>query len=90
MQLTESLHVLCQFIEKHKLNTNNDEPEKDFEGNFDRDINSAFRRRIQRVKTSETDPVEYLLRQGTEEFLSWQTWGALSTSSLLGLQQYQA
>ena len=48
---------LCAFIEKHNFDTNNAEPENDFEGRFERDMNSALRRRIQRVKASETDPV---------------------------------
>ena len=48
---------LCEFIEKHNFETPNAEPENDFDGTFAKDNNSALRRRIQRVKASETDPV---------------------------------
>ena len=37
---------LCEFIEKHNFDTNNVEQEKDFEGNFERDMNSALTKRI--------------------------------------------
>ena len=47
---------LCKFIEEHDFENNKVEPQ-DFEGNFKRDMNSALRKRIRRVKISETDPI---------------------------------
>ena len=50
------LKELCKFIEEHDFENNKVEPQ-DFEGNFKRDMNLALRKRIRRVKISETDPI---------------------------------
>ena len=36
---------------------NNEVESPDFEGNFEKDPNSEFRKRIRRIKTSETEPI---------------------------------
>ena len=48
---------LCDFIEEMKLETSEAEASSDFEGTFQKDLNSNFRKRIKRIKTSNTDPI---------------------------------
>ena len=48
---------LCEFIEEIKFETREVERSADFEGTFQRDSNSNFRKRVRRIKVSETDPI---------------------------------
>ena len=48
---------LVEFIGKYNLDTHNTEPERDFDGTFVKDNNSALRKRILRIKASVTDPI---------------------------------
>ena len=47
---------LCEFVEEMNFETNEVEA-SDFEGNFQKDSNSKFRKRIRRIKTCETEPI---------------------------------
>ena len=47
---------LYKFVEEMDF-ANNEVQSPDFEGNFEKDQNSAFRKRIRRIKVSETDPI---------------------------------
>ena len=47
---------LCKCVEKYDFENNEVEPQ-DFEGEFERDTQSALRKRIKRIKVSETDPI---------------------------------
>ena len=48
---------LCEFIEEMKFETSEVEASSDFEGTFQKDSNSNFRKRIRRIKTSELEPI---------------------------------
>ena len=51
------MDLLLEFIEKYNLETPNTEPERDFDGTFVKDNNSALRRRIMRIKANVADPI---------------------------------
>ena len=48
---------LCEFVEEIKFETSEVEASSDFEGTFQKDSNSNFRKRIRRIKTSESEPI---------------------------------
>ena len=47
---------LCKFVKKYDFENKKVEPQ-DFEGDFERNPQSALRKRIRRIKVSETDPI---------------------------------
>ena len=47
---------LCKFVEEMSFESNEVEA-SDFEGNFEKDPNSEFRKKIRRIKVSETEPI---------------------------------
>ena len=47
---------LCKFVEEMNFESNEFES-SDFEGNFEKDPNSELRKRIRRIKVSETEPI---------------------------------
>ena len=48
---------LCEFVEEMKFDTSEAEASSDLEGTFQEDPKSNFRKRIRRIKTSESEPI---------------------------------
>ena len=53
----EEWEEFVHFIEELDLGSRKAESEGDFEGNFTRDPDSKFRKMIQRVKSTQSDPI---------------------------------